>query len=72
MYLICHMTSHDHFTEGSCKFLDGSSLWYVTTLISLVTTSIVIVEIKFLICYLTSCEHIFTGLYKFIEGNPSW
>ena len=40
MYLICLVTSHD-FLVG------GSSLRYITTLISLVTINIVIVEIKY-------------------------
>ena len=45
MYLICHVTSHDHPTEGSCKFIGGSLLRYVINLISLATKGIVIVEI---------------------------
>ena len=44
MYLICHVTSHDHPTDGSCKFI-GSLLRYVINLISLATKGIVIVEI---------------------------
>ena len=43
MYLICHVTSYDHLIEVSCKFVGGSSLRYVTTLI---TIGIVIVEIQ--------------------------
>ena len=46
MYLICHLTSHDHLIEGSCAVLDGSFLQYVTTLISHVTINIVIVELE--------------------------
>ena len=45
MCLICHVTSEDHLIEEPCKFLGESFLHYDTTLISLVTTSIVIVEI---------------------------
>ena len=41
VYLIYHVTSHDLAYE----FIDGSSLQHVTTLISLVTIFIVIVEI---------------------------
>ena len=52
MHLICHMTSHKDLIAGSCKFRGGSSLLYVTILISLVTISIVIVEIK--VFYLAS------------------
>ena len=52
MFLICHATSQDHLIEGACKFMGANSLWYVTTLIILVTLSIVIVEIflKFNTC----------------------
>ena len=45
MYLICHATSYDHLIEESYEFMGGSSLQYVTTLASLVTISILIVEI---------------------------
>ena len=45
MYLICHLVSHDHLTEGSCGFMSGSSLQHGTILVSLVTTRTVIVEI---------------------------
>ena len=45
MYLICHVTSHDHVIEGSCEFMGGNSLWYIINLRGLVTISIVIVEI---------------------------
>ena len=44
MYLICHVTSHDHLIERTCEFMGRISLCYVTTLISLVTMSIVMVE----------------------------
>ena len=47
MYLTCHITPHDNHIEGSCEFMGGSSLRYVTFLIGLVTISIVIVEICF-------------------------
>ena len=47
MYLICLMTSQDHFIERSYKFMDGSSLCYATMLVSLVAISIVMLEICF-------------------------
>ena len=47
MYLIYHVTSHDHLIERSCEFMTQSSLWYVTAVISLVTISIVISEILY-------------------------
>ena len=40
MYLICHVTSHDHLIEESCNFMGGEFLQYVTTLISIVTVEI--------------------------------
>ena len=47
MYLICHVTSHNHLIEGTCKFMGGSFLRYVTTLICLVAIGGMIVEICF-------------------------
>ena len=44
MYLICHVTSHDHLIERTCELLGRNSLCYVTKLISLVTISIMMVE----------------------------
>ena len=40
----CHKTSHNHLIEGPYKFMGGSSLQYVTSLIGLVAISIVLVE----------------------------
>ena len=45
MYLLCHVSSHDHFTEGLCEFMGGNSLCYVTMVKILVTISTMIVEI---------------------------
>ena len=45
MYLICHLTSHEHIIKGSCEFMGRDSLQYDTTLISFVTITTVIVEI---------------------------
>ena len=45
MYLICHVTSHDHLIERGCEFMGKNSLCYVTTLISLVTVSTLMVEL---------------------------
>ena len=59
MYLICHVTLQDHLIQGSCKFIGGSSLQYITMLASLMTIDIVIAEIKFLICHVTSRKHMF-------------
>ena len=47
MYLICHVTSHDHLIERTCELMGRNSLCYVNMLISLVTISIVMVEICF-------------------------
>ena len=47
MYLICHVTSHDHPIESSWKIVSGGSLCYVATLINLVTIVIVMMKIGF-------------------------
>ena len=47
MYLICHVTSHEHLIEGSCEFMGGSSLQYITILINLAAINIVILEVSF-------------------------
>ena len=52
LHLICHVSLHDHLTEGSCKFMGGSSLQYVTTLISLASLSNVMVVNTCLECYI--------------------
>ena len=44
-------------------------LCYATTLMSLVTISIVMVEM-FLICHMASREHMFEGLCEFMGGSP--
>ena len=46
MYLICHVTSSDHFIEKACKSMGENSLCYVM-LISLVTIGIAMIEICF-------------------------
>ena len=69
MYLNCHVTSHDNLSKGPCKFVGGSSWEYVTILVSLVTISIVIVEICFYLSHDLS-EHMFKGLYEFMGGRP--
>ena len=68
MFLICHMTSPDHLIERACEFMGGNSLCYVTTLISLVTIGIVMVEM-FLICHIISLEHMFKWLCEFLGGT---
>ena len=40
-----HVTLQNYVIEGSGNFMGGSSTWYVTTLPSLVTIGIVVVEI---------------------------
>ena len=49
--------------------MGGSFLRYVTTLISLVTVSIVIVEV-FFICHVISREQMFKGLWEIMGGSP--
>ena len=43
--LVCHMILKDHVVKGSCDFMGGNHSWSVTTLQSLVTIGIVLVEI---------------------------
>ena len=50
--------------------MSENSFCYVVKLISLVTISIVIVEM-FLICHVTSREHMFEGLCEFMAGSSS-
>ena len=45
MYLICQVASRDHLIEKACVFMGGNSLSYLTTLVSLVTICIVMIEI---------------------------
>ena len=42
--LICHVTSSNHIFKGSCKFMDGSPLYYVATLPCLVSIGVVQIE----------------------------
>ena len=42
---ICYVTPQGHGIQGSCDLLGGSSALYVTTLSSLVTISIALLEI---------------------------
>ena len=49
-YLIFHLTSKNHLIEGSCKFLNKTSLQYVTTVPNLVAVDIVVIEIILLVC----------------------
>ena len=44
-YLIYHVTSQNHMTKESCNFMSWSSLFYVTTLSSLVAIAIAVVEL---------------------------
>ena len=44
-YIIFHVTSQNHLIEGSYKFMDKISLLYVTTMPSLATIDIVVMEI---------------------------
>ena len=43
-YLIFHLTSQNDLIEGSCKFMNETSLLYITTVPSLVAIDIVVIE----------------------------
>ena len=55
-----HVTSQDHVIEGSRNFVSETSSLYVTTLPSLVTIGIVVVEV-FLICHTISHDGAIKG-----------
>ena len=44
IYLICNVTSHDQLIDRAWEFMGDNSLCYVTTLISIVTITIAMVE----------------------------
>ena len=44
-YLMFHVISQNHLIEGSCKFINETSLLYVITMPSLVAIGIVVIEI---------------------------
>ena len=73
MYLICHVTSHDHDFERLCKFTGKSSLRYEITLIidkSCDYRRCVSEDMIFLICHLAPSHHTLKGLCEFTGGTP--
>ena len=58
--LACHVTLQNHVIKGSSNFMGGSSLWYITTLASLVAIGIVLIEM-FLVCYVIKQDHVIKG-----------
>ena len=66
MYLICYVTSQDHFIEASLKFMDGSFWCYITPMTSKSGDHRHCGngDIIFLICRVISRG-------KFMGGNPS-
>ena len=75
MYLICNVAFYDQLIEGSCKFMGGSILQYLTTLISFQYKYCDNGDATFLICHVTYREHMFKGLYElwveFLNGESS-
>ena len=71
MYLIFHVTSHDHVTERAWEFVVGSTFSYVTTLISLVALSIVMVEIWLFNSHMTCRENVLKAHVMWIYGWKS-
>ena len=72
MYLICHVTSHDHLIERACTFFG----WELFVLCHYADKSCDHKycdggDIMFLICHVTSCEHMFQGLCEFMGGSSS-
>ena len=70
-YLICHMTSQKHMTEGSSNVMSGSSSFYFTTSPSFVAMSIAVVEIQ---CFSLPCnqsKHVIKGSGDYADSGPS-
>ena len=59
MYLSCQVTSQDHVIKGTWNSVNGSSSWFVSTVISLLTIDIVDGDLMFLICLVISRNHLF-------------
>ena len=67
MYLLCHVSSHDHFTEGLWEFLvlcyHGKNSCYYKHYDS--------GDIMFLVSYVTSRKQMLKGLCEFMGRSPS-
>ena len=61
MYLACQETLHNHFIEGSCKYM-GGELFAVSHNPDMSCDHMRC----FLICHMASCEHMFKGLCEFM------
>ena len=64
VYLLCHVTSHNHGWElfavcqhpgKFCEHKNGDSGYII-----------------FIICHATYRDHIFKGMCEFMSGSPSW
>ena len=66
----CHVTLQNHVIKGSSNFMGGSSLWYITTLASLVAIGIVLIEM-FLVCYVIKQDHVIKGSGGYNNKSPS-
>ena len=70
MCFFCHVISHEHLIEGSCEFIGGSSLQYVTSPDKFCDHKHCDSGDMFLICHVTSREHMFKGLCEFMGEAP--
>ena len=68
MYLICHVTLHDHHIESGSEFMGVNSFCYVDKSCEHEHSD---AGDMFLICHVIFCEHIFKWLCEFMGGSPS-
>ena len=68
MYLICHVTLHDHHIESGSEFMGVNSFCYVDKSCEHKHSD---AGDMFLICHVIFCEHIFKWLCEFMGGSPS-
>ena len=60
MYLICQVTSHDHFIERTNLWVGAPCDWSIASR-----------DIKYLICHMTSQNHVILGSSNFMSGRSS-
>ena len=77
MYLICHVTLHDHLIKGWCKYIGGSTSQYVTTLVSLVNIGIMTLiakdtQVVAFVYPVNMQNYLIKLIYDFLVKSPSW
>ena len=73
MFLICHVTSHEHMFKGLCEFMGGSSSRWVTILPCFYGHwSSASEDTKYLACKVTLQNHVIEASSNFMSGVSSW